>query len=86
MVQVESPKTPLEEILGSWFVYIALEIAKNSTNILRSGQDLSGNTFWEFRDALNANRNRRIVKYNPKAHYGDVKITRMDFSTTARGG
>jgi NADH dehydrogenase [ubiquinone] 1 alpha subcomplex assembly factor 2 len=37
---------------------------------------LHGNTFWEFKDALNANRFRRIVKYNNKAHLGDVKISR----------
>lgn len=41
-----------------------------------SGQDLSGNTFWEFKDAVNANRLRRIVRYNPRSHYADVKITR----------
>jgi NADH dehydrogenase [ubiquinone] 1 alpha subcomplex assembly factor 2 len=39
---------------------------------------LLGNTFWEFRDALNANRLRRIVKYNNKTHLGDVKISRMN--------
>lgn len=40
------------------------------------GQDLVGNTFWEFKDHLNANRLRRIVRYNPQAHYADVKISR----------
>ncbi len=38
--------------------------------------DLMGNTYWEFRDQLNATRYRRIVKYNPKTHYADVKINR----------
>ncbi|PGH20739.1 hypothetical protein AJ80_03499 [Polytolypa hystricis UAMH7299] len=37
--------------------------------------DLSGNTFWEFKDAINAGRMRRIVKANPKTHYADVKIS-----------
>lgn len=40
------------------------------------GQDLAGNTYWEFRDSLNSGRFRRIVKYNPKTHYGDVKVNR----------
>lgn len=40
------------------------------------GADLSGNTFWEFKDHMNASRMRRIVRYNPRTHYGDVKISR----------
>ncbi|OQO04387.1 hypothetical protein B0A48_10998 [Cryoendolithus antarcticus] len=40
-----------------------------------AGADLAGNTFWEFRDALNAGRWRRIVKYNTKSHYSDVIIS-----------
>ena len=40
------------------------------------GADLSGNTFWEFQDQLNANRLRRIVRYSAKAHYADIKISR----------
>ena len=42
----------------------------------RAGADLSGNTFWEFKDAINANRLRRIVHYSSDAHYADVKISR----------
>ena len=41
-----------------------------------AGSDLSGNTFWEFKDALNAQRFRRIVKYSKAGHYSDVKISR----------
>lgn len=41
-----------------------------------AGADLSGNTFWEFKDAMNAQRFRRIVKYGRNTHYGDVKISR----------
>lgn len=41
-----------------------------------AGSDLSGNTFWEFKDALNAQRFRRIVKYAKAGHYSDVKISR----------
>ncbi|KIV95487.1 hypothetical protein PV10_03139 [Exophiala mesophila] len=39
------------------------------------GTDLSGNTFWEFKDALNHNRWRRIVKTSRKTHYSDVQIS-----------
>lgn len=40
------------------------------------GADLAGNTFWEFKDALNANRLRRIVRYDRRSHYADIKISR----------
>ncbi|KAF2844771.1 hypothetical protein T440DRAFT_473146 [Plenodomus tracheiphilus IPT5] len=39
------------------------------------GFDLQGNTFWEFKDALHALRNRRIAKYHRNTHYGDVKVS-----------
>ena len=42
-----------------------------------AGADLTGNTFWEFRDAINAGRWRRIVKYPIRVHHADVKISRM---------
>ena len=45
--------------------------------IQRIGFDLQGNTFWEFKDALHALRNRRIAKYSRSTHYGDVQISRM---------
>lgn len=41
-----------------------------------AGQDLLGNTYWEFRETLNSPRLRRIVKYNRNVHYADVKISR----------
>lgn len=40
------------------------------------GQDLAGNTFWEFKATKNADRLRRIVKFDPRTHYADVKVTR----------
>lgn len=40
------------------------------------GQDLAGNTFWEFRATKDAARLRRIVKFDPRTHYADVKVTR----------
>ncbi|KAF2243938.1 hypothetical protein BU26DRAFT_554706 [Trematosphaeria pertusa] len=38
------------------------------------GFDLEGNTYWEFKDALHSHRNRRIVKYGRRTHYGDVAV------------
>jgi NADH dehydrogenase [ubiquinone] 1 alpha subcomplex assembly factor 2 len=38
------------------------------------GFDLSGNTFWEFKNAITEGRPRRILHYDPKAHVADVKI------------
>jgi hypothetical protein len=46
---------------------------------LHAGFDLQGNTFWEFKDALHAMRNRRIAQYSRKTHYGDVNVSRMCF-------
>ncbi|KAK0933636.1 hypothetical protein LTR29_014808 [Friedmanniomyces endolithicus] len=39
------------------------------------GADLAGNTYWIFKDALHANRWRRIVRYSSKVHLSDVKVT-----------
>merc|ERR1711939_1206072 len=39
------------------------------------GFDLAGNTFWEFKDALNAGRLRRIVQYGRKTYYSDVNVS-----------
>ncbi|KAL6243939.1 hypothetical protein RBB50_009373 [Rhinocladiella similis] len=39
------------------------------------GQDLVGNTYWEFRDALNHNRMRRMVRADRKTLYADVQIS-----------
>lgn len=40
------------------------------------GNDLAGNTYWEFKDSLKPGRFRRIVKASPKIHYADVKVSR----------
>jgi len=45
------------------------------TDLYPAGMDLSGNTFWEFRDSLASNRFRRIVKYRHAPHFADVKIS-----------
>ncbi|KPI44903.1 uncharacterized protein AB675_2877 [Cyphellophora attinorum] len=41
----------------------------------RSGQDLAGNTFWEMKDALNAERWRRMVRYTKRTHMGDATVS-----------
>jgi hypothetical protein len=51
-----------------------------------AGADLSGNTFWEFKDAMNAQRFRRIVKYSKQSHYADVKISRKSNAEEKRKG
>ncbi|KAF2426454.1 hypothetical protein EJ08DRAFT_651721 [Tothia fuscella] len=38
------------------------------------GFDLTGNTFWEFRDQIAIGRMRRIVHYANEVHYADVKV------------
>lgn len=43
-----------------------------------AGQDLSGNTFWEFRDQIQRHRWRRMVKAGPLnkgRHYADVEVS-----------
>ncbi|KAL1966713.1 hypothetical protein VTN77DRAFT_3910 [Rasamsonia byssochlamydoides] len=56
-----------------WFKWKSLRLPWRRSFLV--GVDLDGNTFWEFKDALNSNRLRRIVKYNRKTHYADVKIS-----------
>ncbi|KAF2156082.1 hypothetical protein K461DRAFT_318701 [Myriangium duriaei CBS 260.36] len=56
-----------------WFRWKSLQLPWRR-HVL-AGYDLAGNTFWEFKDALNANRLRRIVKYSRKTHHADVKIS-----------
>ncbi|KAH8702065.1 hypothetical protein BGW36DRAFT_372132 [Talaromyces proteolyticus] len=63
----------MSPINSLWFRWKALKLPWRRSWVV--GQDLYGNTFWEFKDALNANRLRRIVRYNKNAHLGDVKIS-----------
>ncbi|RMZ91853.1 hypothetical protein DV736_g909, partial [Chaetothyriales sp. CBS 134916] len=39
------------------------------------GQDLSGNTYWEFKDALRSDRFRRRVRFHGKTHFSDVQVS-----------
>ena len=50
------------------------------------GFDTVGNSFWEFKDALNANRLRRIVHYSRKVEYADVKLSREYATVRMRRG
>lgn len=40
-----------------------------------TGQDLAGNTYWEFKDALKAERYRRIVRYTKRTHLSDAGVS-----------
>lgn len=57
-----------------WYKWKTLKLPWRKQFLI--GADLSGNTFWEFKDQLNANRLRRIVKYSRKAHVADVRVSR----------
>ncbi|KAJ5567597.1 hypothetical protein N7535_006903 [Penicillium sp. DV-2018c] len=57
-----------------WFKWKKLRLPWRKSFLV--GEDLSGNTFWEFKDVLNASRYRRIVRFDPKTHYSDVQVTR----------
>ncbi|OAX85045.1 hypothetical protein ACJ72_00575 [Emergomyces africanus] len=63
----------MSPINSLWFKWKSLKLPWRRTFL--AGKDLTGNTFWEFKDALNAKRLRRIVKYNPKTHLADVKVS-----------
>ncbi|EAU36480.1 predicted protein [Aspergillus terreus NIH2624] len=56
-----------------WFKWKSLRLPWRKSFLV--GTDLSGNTYWEFKDSLNAGRFRRIVKFHPKTHYADVQVT-----------
>ncbi|KAJ5190468.1 uncharacterized protein N7498_009453 [Penicillium cinerascens] len=56
-----------------WFKWKSLRLPWRKMYIV--GQDLAGNTFWVFKDVANANRLRRIVKFDPRAHFDEVQVT-----------
>ncbi|PGH30961.1 hypothetical protein GX50_06272 [[Emmonsia] crescens] len=63
----------MSPINSLWFKWKSLKLPWRRTFL--AGKDLAGNTFWEFKDAPNAKRLRRIVKYDPKTHLADVKVS-----------
>ncbi|KAJ5476623.1 NADH:ubiquinone oxidoreductase17.2kDa subunit [Penicillium sp. IBT 31633x] len=56
-----------------WFKWKKLRLPWRKSFLV--GEDLAGNTFWEFKDVLNASRFRRIVRFDPKTHFSDVQVT-----------
>ncbi|KAE8145263.1 hypothetical protein BDV25DRAFT_165058 [Aspergillus avenaceus] len=63
----------MSPVSSLWFKWKSLRLPWRKSLLV--GSDLSGNTYWEFKDALNAVRRRRIVKFNPNTHYADVQVT-----------
>ncbi|BCS20691.1 uncharacterized protein APUU_21123A [Aspergillus puulaauensis] len=63
----------MSPINSLWFKWKSLRLPWRRSFLV--GQDLVGNTFWEFRDKLNAGRFRRILKPRPRTHYGDVEVS-----------
>ncbi|KAJ5814819.1 NADH:ubiquinone oxidoreductase 17.2kDa subunit [Penicillium riverlandense] len=56
-----------------WFKWKGLRLPWRKSFLV--GSDLKGNTFWEFKDVANASKFRRIVKFDPKTHFGDVQVS-----------
>ncbi|OQE24551.1 hypothetical protein PENSTE_c007G07294 [Penicillium steckii] len=56
-----------------WFQWKSLKLPWRRSRL--AGVDLSGNTFWEYKDDLNATRWRRMLKPDPKMHLSDVQVT-----------
>ncbi|RMZ78013.1 hypothetical protein DV737_g4108, partial [Chaetothyriales sp. CBS 132003] len=56
-----------------WLRWKALRLPWRKTFLV--GQDLSGNTYWEFKDALRSNRFRRRVRFHGKTHLSDVQVS-----------
>ncbi|KAK2871579.1 hypothetical protein FQN49_003045 [Arthroderma sp. PD_2] len=63
----------MSPINSLWFKWKSLKFPWRKMFLV--GNDLSGNTYWEFKDSLNPGRFRRIVKASPKIHYADVKVS-----------
>ncbi|KAL4920024.1 hypothetical protein BDW62DRAFT_30226 [Aspergillus aurantiobrunneus] len=63
----------MSPINSLWFKWKSLRLPWRRSFLV--GHDLAGNTFWEFKDALNAGRFRRILKPPPRTHYGDVEVS-----------
>lgn len=60
-------------IKGLWNKWKALRLPWRKQFLV--GQDLAGNTFWEFRDTADPNRMRRIIKGHRRVQHSDVQIT-----------
>lgn len=69
---MEDAAPSLEEDLPHRYLFTAF---KSSFINPSTGQDLAGNTYWEFKDALNSNRYRRIVRYTKRTQHSDAAVT-----------
>ncbi|KAL3479906.1 hypothetical protein BJX99DRAFT_221445 [Aspergillus californicus] len=63
----------MSPINSLWFKWKSLRLPWRRSFFI--GHDLAGNTFWEFKDTLNAGRFRRIVRPKPRTHFSDVQVT-----------
>ncbi|KAL4972061.1 hypothetical protein BDW66DRAFT_144951 [Aspergillus desertorum] len=63
----------MSPINSLWFKWKSLRLPWRRSFLV--GHDLAGNTYWEFRDRLNAGRFRRILKPPSRTHYGDVEVS-----------
>lgn len=70
-----------------WLVGIKINSQSQFASTHReTGADLSGNTFWEFKDQIAIGRMRRIVEYaNANVHYADVKVSRQYTDNSGTG-
>ncbi|CAG8976684.1 hypothetical protein HYALB_00010809 [Hymenoscyphus albidus] len=66
----------LSPLKTAWYKWKSLRWVPGRKKFL-VGLDLNGNTFWEFRDALNSHKHkmRRIVQYPHFAHLSDVQVS-----------
>ncbi|MCJ1471463.1 hypothetical protein MMC13_000102 [Lambiella insularis] len=56
-----------------WFKWRSLKLPWRRRWL--AGMDLSGNTFWEFKDAMTGGRTRRIAQSESPTHYSDIQIS-----------
>jgi len=66
---------PPSQLRQAWLRWKALRLPWRKRFLV--GLDLQGNTFWEFKDTLNAgsNRMRRIVQYPTSVHLSEINIS-----------
>ncbi|KAL2857935.1 hypothetical protein BJY01DRAFT_70598 [Aspergillus pseudoustus] len=63
----------MSPINSLWFKWKSLRLPWRRSFLV--GYDLSGNTYWEFKDTLNSGRFRRIVKPRSRTHYSDLELS-----------
>jgi NADH dehydrogenase [ubiquinone] 1 alpha subcomplex assembly factor 2 len=78
VAEMEDAEAAMAQDISCWYVNLptseSITALASFSSLRNAGQDLQGNTFWEFKDKLNAQRLRRIVRYPRSTHYADVKI------------